>query len=358
MTFKVPTLAEISARIRGDIRREMPGTDALPFPNTLGVFQKVFAAAAFEVYLRLAYLYRQFFASTADAFHLERHAYEYGMSRKPAIEAVGYIETTGDPDTIYPAGLAWRSAGETFTAASDARSDESGAVRFRVVAEAAGAAGNRDPGEEFQFIDLALAPTLATAATVDDAGIGGGADQESDDSLRARVLDRKRRPPQGGATSDYEQIAMAIPGVRKAWAYSFAYGPGTVGVWFLMEGREAGIPNPADVAIVAEEIEARRLIRVKLHVMAPRPQLVNVQVEGLAQDTVAVRAAIQESLAAMFANRARPGVAADPFRFSRSWIVEAIAQAVGEDQHRLLIPAGDIVISDGSIPVLGAIEYV
>ena len=357
MSFTVRTLDAISRTIRGDLRRELPGTDATIWPNTLSVFAKVFAAAIHEVDLRSRWIYRQVFVSTADGEHVARHAYEYGMARKPASRATGLVETAGTPDTVYPAGIAFLSGNLRYVSSGDVRSGEDGAVSFLVHSEARGAAMNRAAGETMRLADPALHPTLDAEATVAAGGIGGGADVESDDSLRARVLDRRRRPPQGGATSDYEQFARAVPGVTKAWAHRFAYGPGTVGVWFLFEGREDGIPEPADVAVVREAIEARRLIRADLQVLAPVPFPVDVHIEGLSRDTESARAAIRASLAAMFAERARPGVAVSAALFSRSWIAEAISIAAGEDFHNLVAPAGDIILNDGRMPVLGDVTY-
>ena len=57
MSFTVRTLDAISKAIRGDMRREMPGTDANVWPNNLSVFAKVFSAAIHEVDLRARYIY-------------------------------------------------------------------------------------------------------------------------------------------------------------------------------------------------------------------------------------------------------------------------------------------------------------
>lgn len=351
------TLDVISQKIRGDLRREIPGTDATVWPNNLSIFSKVFAAAIHEVDLRIAWIYRQLFASTADTRHLERHAYEYGIARKSASRATGEIETTGAASTVYPAGIGYYSNGALYRTAGEAVSAGDGSLTLTVVSENAGAALNRAAGESLTLADPALYPALASEATVAADGIGGGADLETDESLRARVLDRKRRPPQGGATSDYEQIARSVPGVTKAWAWSFANGPGTVGVWFLFEGRPNGIPTAADVAVVTARIEAARLIRASLHVSAPVPNPINIEIASLSPDTASVRAAIEASLVDMLAERGRPGVAAEPFKLSRSWIAEAISIAVGEGSHVLVEPAGDVTLEDGRYPVLGSVTY-
>lgn len=352
-------LDQIASRIRGDMRREIPGTDATIWPNNLSIFAKVFAAAIHEIDLRTAWIYRQIFASTADGRHLERHAYEYGLARKPASRATGYIETISTAaNRFYPAGISFLSDGVTFKTVAQARSDENGAIRFLVRSLTPGAASNRAGGEGLTLADVALYPALTNDITVAAEGLGGGAEAETDNLLRARVLDRKRRPPQGGAIGDYEQMALAVSGVTHAWAYSFASGPGTVGIWVLFDGRTNGIPTAADIATVQSAIDMKRLIRAESIVNAPVPVSVPITISLLAGDTESTRAAIEASLAAMFTERSRPGVAASPFRLSRSWIVEAISQAIGEDSHSLTAPAVDIIYSAGDMPVLGTITYV
>lgn len=351
------SLAAISQAIRGDLRRELPGTDATVWPNTLAVFSKVVAMAIHLVELRAQWIYRQIFASLADAKHLERHAYEFGLARKQPSPATGRIVTTGTPGTVYPEGIGFLSDADLYRTTGEAQASGNGTLVLRVYSEKTGAATNRAAGSALSLADAALFPSIGAQAAVDEDGLGGGADIETDESLRARVLDRKRRPPQGGAYSDYEQLARSVPGVIKAWAWPFANGPGTVGVWFLFEGRPNFIPQESDVEAVRGEIEARRLIRAGLSVQAPIPQPLDIVIDGLGRDTVEVRSRIESGIREMLLERARPGVAIEAFVLSRSWIGEAISQAIGEDRHALVSPIDDVVYTDGRYPVLGTVTY-
>lgn len=358
MSFIARSLDTISKALRGDLRREMPGTDADLWPNPLAVFSKVVAMAIHLVELRLVWLYRQIFASTAEAAQLERQAYELGLARKPASRAVGWVRTTGTAGAVYPAGIAFLSGSDLYRTVSEAIAGGDGTLTLRVAADRPGAAGNRAAGSSLALADVALHPTIGATAIVQSDGIGGGADTEGDESLRARILDRKRRPPQGGAYSDYEQMARSVPGVVKAWAWPFAGGPGTVGVWFLFDNRPNLIPTGGDVAVVREAIEAKLLIRAGLGVSAPIPQALDIVISGLSNDTDRTRAAIETGLRAMLLERAKPGVAVEPFVLSRSWISEAISAAIGEDRHVLASPLADLTYAGGAYPVLGTVSYV
>ena len=63
----------------------------------------------------------------------------------------------------------------------------------------------------------------------------GGTDQETDDELRVRVLERIQKPPMGGDADDYVQWALSFPGVTRAWCSPKEMGLGTVTVRFMME---------------------------------------------------------------------------------------------------------------------------
>ncbi len=358
MTWTVPSTSEIAAGLRGTLRRYLPGTDALIWPNNLTVIVKTLAAGLKDMHLRGAWLYDQIFASTATVHHLERHAAEYGLYRRAAGRATGVIEIAGVADMIYPAGIRFLSGGVVYSTISDYRAALNGVVRMTVISGSFGRTANLDPGAAIARADPGLYPGLAATGTVDPGGIGGGAEAEDDDSLRRRVLDRKRRPPQGASEADYEQWARAVPGVLKAWSYRFSHGPGTVGTWILFEGRANGIPLPSDLLQVQADFDARRIIRSQHHVVAPLPRTVDLVIRNLSFDSESVRAAVQASVRAMLLDRARPGIAGNAFLLSRSWIAEAVSAAVGEDRHVLVEPQIDLEFTNGAYPVLGNVTYV
>lgn len=358
MAWIVPSTADIAAGLRGTLRRYLPGTDALVWPNNLTVIVKTVAAGLADMHLRAQWLYAQIFASTATLQHLERHAAEFGLYRKPASRAVGIVELEAVADTIYPAGIRFLVGEALYRSISDARAAMNGVVKLTIASENFGSAMNVDAGAEISRADTGLFPGLATEGVVDPGGIGGGADVETDDSLRDRVLDRKRRPPQGASEADYEQWARGVPGVLKAWSHRFSHGPGTVGTWILFENRPNFIPMPSDIEAVQAVIDARRIIRSEHYVVSPLPTALVLTISGLGIDSVNVRAAIEASVKAMIFDRAKPAFYDEPFVLSKSWIAEAISTAIGEDRHFLVSPAEDVIYYNGAYPVLTAINYV
>jgi uncharacterized phage protein gp47/JayE len=356
MAYQSRSIAELSGKVRAAFRRELPGTDATIAQNVLYVFAKVLAILMKEMDLRAGWLYRQLFASTADGEHLEqRHAYEFGIARKAASAAAGNLRSTGTPGLTFPAGLVYLSGGVTYRSIASVTVSEAGTVTIPVKAVATGLRTNRKAEEELALSEPGLFPGLASSAVVATGGLSGGADVESVDSLRSRVLQRKRQPPQGGAEADYERWARALPFVSRAWARRLVNGPGSVGVWFLSTG--GAVPSGAEVDAVEADLLSRRLIGLRdLRVHAPTPTPVAIVID-LDPDTVETRFNVETALATVFAERVRPGLPDDPFVLSRSWISEAISDAVGEESHVLVSPAADISFGTGVLATLGTVTF-
>ena len=369
MSLQIPSLATLRDRAWQAFRREMPGTDALVQPNTLSVHGRVLALVLRPVYERLAWLYDQCFARTADREHLvTRHGYDYGIVPSPAARAVGQVVTTGTPLAVYPAGIRLISGSDLYVTTAAATASSGGVVTLPVRAEVPGLAGNRIAGEAMLVADPGLYPSLGPDADVGPAGIGGGAEAEGTESLRARILARKRQPPKGGATTDYEQWAREVSGVANAWAAPAAYGPGTVVVFVTFEGRTNLIPTSGDLAAVQAHLAGLRRIAAEIVVVAPAPVTLNVTL-SIVPDTAETRAATVAALAAVMAperppdartgsgGRVRPGRPNAPFVLSRSWLSEAVSAVVGEDRHRISSPNSDRTYVDGQMPVLGTVTF-
>ncbi|MDO3434321.1 baseplate J/gp47 family protein [Rhizobium sp. CBN3] len=358
MAWQIRSLTEASARVRGAFRQYLPGTDTALANNFVTICVKVLAGLAHEFELRMAYLVKQLFISTATGQWLVQHCADIGIFRKQASAASGFIAGTGAPLATYPAGVRFVSGSITYLSTAPATADGAGALTMSVTSEIRGAASNRDAGGLLGLADPVLYPDLSDEWEVGDAGLGGGADVESDDSLRARGLQRKRNPPGGGTLTDYERIALAVPGVLAAWAFRGSNSIGSIFVYFLFAGRDDFIPEAGDVAAVQAAIDAQRLIRVDDSVaVAPIAHPVDVTISGLSADTPEIRAAIEAAISAMFLARCRPGIPGNTFTLSRSWISEAISTVSGEDRHVLVAPAADIVLSGGEFPTLGVVTY-
>ncbi|ACL57414.1 baseplate J/gp47 family protein [Methylobacterium nodulans] len=365
--YNIRSLAELGSQARKYFTQAVEGAVALVWANTFTVFAKVLALLDFEHEQRRAWLFKQMFASTADEIWLVRHAFELGLAQGAGQTAFGRVTVAATPGLVVPAGLTWvREDGLTYTTLAQAIA-AGNSVTLYVEADLVGEVGNVAAGTELTLSPDSDAPeALGTVATVvaaeDGSGLSGGIDAEDLESLRARVLARKRNPPHGGAEGDYiAWVTEALPGVvRAVWVDSFSNDARSVWVMFTVADQPNGIPTAAQVATVQAHIDdgVRRPVTARVFVSAPIAHHINLLIAGLSPDTPDIRDAIAAEVEAVFVDRAEPGKPTKgAFALSRSWLTEAISRATGEDRHRLVTPADDLVFGPGQLPVPGLISY-
>ncbi len=202
---------------------------------------------------------------------------------------------------------------------------------------------------------------MATSATVDAAGLTGGTDPEDVETFRARVLYRKRNPPQGGSAPDYEIWAgEALSTVEDVYVDSFLNDTRAVWVCFTVSDQPNGIPSAGEVAAVQAYIDdpVRRPITARVYATAPTPVQQAVGIKDLSPDTPDIRAAIDAELAAFFVDDVQPATPSTPFTLYVEAVSAAVARAAGVGTFTLLVPAADQAFSTGGqMPVLGTIGY-
>lgn len=358
MPFVKPTLEELCNRAARAFRANLKGSDAKLWPNNVAVSSKVIGGAVHEVLSFIDYIAEQSIKHLAEGQWLERHAYDYGLQKKPASKAQGRIVLSGDVGVVVPAGLGvQRTDGVRYTTTTGGITDGSGNVTVAVNADAAGRSGNADAGAAVTLV--APLARIRSNGLVHSDGIGMGDDVESDDSLRQRLLFRLRNPPHGGAAHDYVAWAREVPGVSRVFVdpVTAINGRTSVGVYFLMDGIYAnGIPQGSDVAAVAAYIDALRPAGAIVAVAAPTADTIDIEIDGLTPDTTAIRNAIRSELIELFA-RCRVSTLTEPATLFRSKIIEAISIATGEEHHTLTLPASDLAVAAGHVPTLGEITY-
>jgi len=354
MPFDRPTLVQLRDQIRRDFNARLPGADALLRQSNLSVIADVFAGISYLHYGYQVWLARQLFPDTAETVFLERWASIWGITRKPAVAALGELAVTGVAGAPIPEGTEFQRADRTrFQVTTGATLDAAGTATVAVAAEVFGIVGDTPIGTTLRTVG-ALAgvdPTAIVAAP----GIGGGADQETDSELRTRLLARIQSPPHGGSAADYLAWTLEVPGVTRAWVRPWVMGLGTVGVYFTMDdaAHPNGIPTPADVAVVQAHLNSVRPVTAEVFVIAPIPHPINITVLALTPDTPEVRAAALAELTDTLFRHGDPGGTVFV-----SWLWEAVSLAAGERHHTILQPPGNVVLGASELAVLGTVSFV
>lgn len=354
MPFDRPTLAEVRDQIRRDFNARLPGADALLRQSNLSVIADVFAGISYLHFGYQAWLSQQLFVDTCETAFLERWASVWGLTRKPAVAALGAVAVTGSPGATVPAGAEFQRADRVrYQTPDGATLDGTGVASVAVEAETLGVVG--DAGTGTTVTTVGAIAGVSSTATVAAPGVGGGADEETDEQLRVRLLARIQAPPHGGAAADYVAWALEVPGVTRAWVVPLGQGPGTVVVYFTMDdaAHPNGIPTPADVADVQHHLDDVRPVATQVFVMAPVAYPINVTIKALTPDNPAVRAAVVTELTDTLYRHGEPGGTVFV-----SWLWEAVSLAAGEYHHTIQAPPGDLVLGASNLAVLGTVTYV
>lgn len=338
-------------------------------PNSvLRVMSDANAGLAYLTLLYIDWLAKQLMPDTAETEWLDRFGTIWlTQGRKTATYATAQISFTGLAGTVLPAGNIL--TGATLTGAN---TNVSFQTQADITVSSTPAIVNIlavSPG----VTSVSVGSTLSLAvgiSGVDGTGtitqVTNGIDQETDDELRARVLDRIRQPPMGGDAEDYVQWAEATPGVNvtRAWCSPNEMGIGTVTVRFMtddLENEVVGFPTTDQINAVIAQLNTKRPVAVKdWWVEAPVPEPINFTVT-ISPDTVSNRNGIASSVASMLFNKAAPahainGVGQSAQIIYRAWVSEAIS-AVGTIDHFTLTMSDHVMPVPGSLAVLGTITY-
>jgi uncharacterized phage protein gp47/JayE len=283
--------------------------------------------------------------------YLERWAAVWNIFRKPAAPAAGEVVFTGTDGALIPADtiVQNQTTQVRYAVQADCVIADGGAA-LRVVALTSGKITNMAEGGQLSL--LAPIAGVRSAGAVGAGGLSGGADEEDDASLRARLLDRLRQPPRGGSKHDWETWAKEVPGVTRAWCYPLGDGIGTVSLTFVCDGLPDILPTMEMVERVRAHIEPLRPASVReFTVFAPEVFPLDLRL-SVSPDTQAVRDAVLAEIRDVFAQEGHPGGV-----ILRSHLTEAVSIAAGEHDHILWEPSGNISVPAGFFPFVGNVIW-
>jgi uncharacterized phage protein gp47/JayE len=135
----------------------------------------------------------------------------------------------------------------------------------------------------------------------------GGSDVEKDDFLRARLLVKIQKQGNGGNKNDYEDWALEVAGVSKAFIFPAYSGPGTVGVVITALGSDPA-PSSGLISSVQTNINSKDPITAAATVYGITKINFRIGVSvPTAQNTASVQAAIKASLKSLLDAEVTPG---------------------------------------------------
>lgn len=358
MPWSTPPLRQVRERIRDDITSSLSGA-AVVGNTVLRIMADATAGMTHLVLKYIDWLALQLLPDTAETEWLDRHGDIWLVNsdgttgRKGATYAEGIVSFTGIAGTIIPVGSELTGA-EIGYETTEEITLGSGPTNGPVRALDSGVAGNLEQGTDLTF----EAPPIGADGGATVVELSGGTDEETDEALRVRILQRIQNPPMGGSEADYVRWALAVPGVTRAWAKP-EQGPGTITVRFLMDVVRAdddGWPTPDDVQDVADYIDKMRPVTVMdTYVVAPIKEFIDVTITDLVTSDAATdwTEAIAESLRAMLYEHAAPGQT-----IYEAWISYAIMNTPGIQSFNLVDSSDHVMPSLGHMAVIGTVLFI
>jgi uncharacterized phage protein gp47/JayE len=370
MPWSTPTLREVRELVRDAVNASLPGADANVPNSVLRVMSDNQGALCHLTLQYIDWLSLQLLPDTAETVWLDRHGQIWlvnadgSAGRKTATLATGQADFQGTvAGTVIPAGTQLQSGvglpagfassntSVSFETLADITVSAAVSVTGNIRALDAGAFGNLPDGTSAS-LSAPIAGVLSNALV---HGMTGGTDTETDDELRARILQRIQNPPMGGAQADYVTWALAVPGVTRAWA-NVEQGVGTMTVRFMMDDLRAdndGFPLPVDVTAVATYLDKKRPVTVKdTFAAAPIKFFLDLTIGALNPNTDECKAEIEVQLRNMLFDMAAPGQT-----IFAAWISAAIMQAPSVISFDLVTNTDFVMPNIGTMAVLDTILY-
>ena len=310
------------------------------------------AAQVYALYVQADWTARQCFPQTAAGEYLDQHAFLRGLERKEAARSVGairfHVDQAGGTDLSIPAGTVCMTAGLVRFETTQAAVLQAGSLYADAPARAVepGAAGNAAAGT---ILTMAVAP-VGVSRCSNPAPFTGGAGEEGDEALRARVLETFRRMPNGANAAFYQQEALSFEEVAAASVIPRPRGTGSVDV---VVATQAGTPDEELLEAVEAHLQARREIAVDVQVRAPTVRTVDVTVRvapAANQEKEAVLGRVEAAI------RAWSGGERLGKDVLRAELGEAVYHAGGVANYALLAPAADVAVEPDELPLLGALS--
>ena len=343
--------------VRDGVRANLPGADANVPNSLLRVMSDAMGALCHLALQYVDWLSNMLLPDRAETEWLDRHGKIWlvnsdgSTGRKMASFSSGLIACTGTQGVVIPTDSQLITGEGLLYATTATVNLGSGDTSVPVRSLDPGAASNLSIDAAMSFID----PQPGVNTTANVIQLYGGADEETDDELRQRILQRIQEPPMGGDATDYEAWVLQVPGVTRAWCNALEMGIGTVTVRFMMDELRAdneGIPLAEDVMAVEAYLDTKRPVAVKdFFVAAPIPYPINMHIDQLVVDSTPTREAIELSLRDMLFEKAIPGGT-----IYESWTEGAISDALGVDHFELQFNTTPMP-TPGHLGILGSIIY-
>lgn len=273
--FEAETRLEILKRLK-EYYDEFKGTDVSAVEGTFSFDTLSANAKEFEkAYAEMDLMVEAAFPQTSWGQYLDNLADELaGLSRRAATSAVVMLTITGTTGTVVPAGSLFATeSGVNFTTNVDVTIGDDGTANVKATAQTSGAGGNV-LAETITKIPVSI---YGVSAVNNAAAAYDGYEEETDDSLRERLLFAVRQPATSGNVYHYVEWATEVSGVGAVKVLPIWNGNGTVKIVVVDANKDA--PSEDLLQAVRDNIAKYAPIGATVTVVAPTTKTVDISLK-------------------------------------------------------------------------------
>ena len=210
-------------------------------PNSFSYDILSAAAIVFEDFQRVILeLFKKFDVMNLEDEELDARVLQIaGIKRKQATQSTGEVTITGAPNTVILKETVFLAGSLEFTIDQDYVIPESGNITIQVKSVTYGGDANVLPNA----IDKSNPQIMGVDNISNAKDINNGYDQETDDDLRERYLEKLLHPPKAGNPAHYKLWATEVDGIWNAKVFRTWQGGGTVKVVVIGLNRKAVGPD-------------------------------------------------------------------------------------------------------------------
>jgi hypothetical protein len=218
MPQNMPTTKEIKDQNLANYESKLNQTSPLADKAFLRVQSAVEALIFTILYKYGADRARQALAITATGDGLKLHGDELDVVKVAAVATVLTFELPGTDTTVIPAGTDFIGDSNGVRYFSDSSATITGGVAtITATAETPGVAGNLNVSDTLSLgTQIAGAENTATVTVIETTG----AEEETEESFRTRILFAKRATSGGNNSTDYKTWSEEVAGVKRAYPFS------------------------------------------------------------------------------------------------------------------------------------------
>jgi uncharacterized phage protein gp47/JayE len=209
------------------------------------------------------WLKRQSFPQTAQGEQLDMHAQQRGLKRKQAVPAAGSLNFSRKAALWYdlqiPAGTVCCTTGDNPTRFVTTQAAVLKTQQLSVTVPAQAQEGGRTGNAAVNAVTVMVTPPAGIETVTNSAPFTGGADGETDDELRTRLMQSYAAISNGTNAQFYREYALKHDGIQSVTVKPRAEGSGTVALYLAAKG---AVPSTAIISQIQTELNQLREINV------------------------------------------------------------------------------------------------